>query len=295
MSIINENENEEDYLQIKLKSDAFEDGIPTIYKQNPNNFYEEIASIHKLLFRLDKNKPLSISITYKIIDDDNYITEILDLFKEWFPFSYDRDYFRKYFIRQSCIAVGAFIKINFRDYLVGCALGEIISDDKFKKILPDVLIEKSWFFLSESDPVDCGVLQSLGVIDEYRRLGVGTRLTEIFIEEVKKRDGVAIYLSTLAYNNSAIKFFENNQWHFYNTMEQYYRMNEKNYDAIIYYYIIDIKKCKKAKNNKRPVSNDTNKFNGGSERPEDGVSEISEHKEKGCLASILGFFSSNKE
>ena len=75
-------------------------------------YYEEISPIHKLLFRLERNKPLSISIKYKIINDENYIYDLIDLFKEWFPFTYDRDYFRKYFIRDDCIPVGAFIKIE---------------------------------------------------------------------------------------------------------------------------------------------------------------------------------------
>ena len=48
---------------------------------------------------------------------------------------------------------------------------------------------KKIIFLSVSEPLECGVLQNLGVIDEYRRLGVGTRLMEFFIEEVKKKRG----------------------------------------------------------------------------------------------------------
>lgn len=293
MSLLNLNENEKDYLQIKLTSDAFEDGIPTFYKENPNKYYEDISIIHKLIFRLDKNKPLSINIEYKIIDNENYINDIIDLFKEWFPFSYDRDILKKYFIRQSCIAVGAFMKINLKDYIVGCALGEIIDEEKFKKILPNVLAEKSWLSLSEPEPLDCGVLQHLGVIDEYRRLGVGTKLVEMFIEEVKKREGVAIYLSTFEHNISAIKFFENNQWHFYEKKNQYYRINENTYDAKIYYYIIDFKKCNKLK--ERKDTNKNNKYKGPGTKAEDGVSEIAQHKEKGCFASIFSFFSSKKE
>ena len=287
------NENEKEFLQIKLTSDAFDDGIPDIYKKNPDNFYEEISTIHKILFKLKKNKPLSISITYKVISHEKYINDILDLFKEWFPYSYDRDQIRKYLVKESCIAVGAFIKINSSDYLVGCALGEIISDDKFKKMLPGVLVEQSWFNLSEPEPVDCGVLQNIGVIDEYRRLGVGTRLLEMFIEEVRRRDGVAIYLSIFEYNNSAIRFFENNQWHFYESKNDFYRLNDKTYDAKIYYYIIDFKKCKKITPEKKS-ENENNKYKGVKGKTEYVVSEIPEQKEKGCLASIFGFFSSKK-
>ena len=291
ISDININENEKDFLEIKLTSDAFEEGMPPFYKSNPDKYYQEISPIHKILFRLEKNKPLSININYKVLDDEKYIEDLKDLFKEWFPFSYDRDYFRKYFIRQSYIAIGALIEINMKDYLVGCVLGEMISGDKFKKILPDVLIDKTFFGLFEAVPVECGVLQSLGVIDEYRRLGVGTKLMEMFIEEVKKRGGVSIYLSTLSYNNSAIKFFENNQWYFYENLKNYYRVHDKTFDAQIYYYIIDIKKCKKLK--KKPLIK--NKYNGVNGNAEEGVSEIPEQEEKGCMASIFGFFNKKNE
>ncbi len=292
--MLNPDEDKKDYLQIKLTSDAFEDGIPTFYKENPNNFYEDISPIHKLLFRLEKNKPLSINITYKVLDDEKNIYDLIDLFKEWFPFSYDRDYFRKYFVRQDCISIGAFIKLDTKDYLIGCALGEIISDDKFKKILPNVLVENSWFSLTEPEPVDCAILQSLGVIDEYRRKGVGTRLMEMFIEEVKKKDAVCIYLSTLSYNNSAIKFFENNQWHFYEEKNQHYKINDKTFNAKFYYYILDFKKCNKVKNEKIQNEN-KNKYKGIKGKADDGLEEITEQKEKGCFASIFNFFTSKKD
>lgn len=293
MSLTNLNENKSDYLKIKLTSGAFEEGFPTFYKTNPEKYYENIATIHKLLFRLEKNKPLSINIEYKKIVDEKFIGDIIDLFKEWFPIPYDRDYFRKYFVRKNFIAIGAFLKIMSKEHLVGCVLGEIISDEKFKKILPNVLIENSWFSLSEPEPIDCGVLQNIGVIDEYRRLGVGTRLLEMFVEEVRNRDGVAIYLSSFGHNNSANKFFENNQWHFYDRMKQYYRINGKNYDAKIYYYIINLKKCNKLKDKKDEILDNTYIQNGI--KAEEDVSEIGVKEEKGCLASILGFFSSDKD
>ena len=304
MSKININEyeeedNEKDYLKIKLTSDAFIDGVPSFYKTNPEKFYEDICPIHKVLFKLGNNKPLSINIVYKKLDDEKYIAELLNLFKEWFPFMYDRDYFRKFFIRQNCIAIGAFINIESTDYLVGCVLGEIIGEEKFKKILPDVLTGNNWFLLSDTEPLDCAVLQNLGVIDEYRRLGVGSRLMEKFIDEVKEREGVCVYLNMFEFNKSAIKFFENNQWYYYNTIEKHFKLNGEQYNGIIYYYIIDAKKCKKIVK-KKPTNevneNDKKKYDAISDKDnnDNGISEIAEKKEKGCLASIFSFFSSKK-
>ena len=164
-------QNQTDFLNIKLKSEAFDDGQPFFYKENPDDYYKEISEIHKVLYRLDKNKPLSINITYEPISED-YLDELVDLHKEWFPFSYDRDYFKKYVLRSNCVAIGAFLKIGLHVYLIGCALGEIVSETKFRNTLPGILVERSWYDFFSSY-VDCGYLHSLGVIDEYRKLSVG--------------------------------------------------------------------------------------------------------------------------
>ena len=34
--------NQSDYLNIKLKSDAFEDSEPSFYKENPDQYYQDI-------------------------------------------------------------------------------------------------------------------------------------------------------------------------------------------------------------------------------------------------------------
>ena len=88
------------------------------------------------------------------------------------------------------------MKIGVKVYLVGCALGEIIQEQRFKSHLPGILVERSWYDVFSSW-VDCGYLHSLGVIDEYRKLGVGTRLLELFTEEMKKRNVVVLYLNII--------------------------------------------------------------------------------------------------
>ena len=46
--------NQTDYLNIKLKSDAFDDGEPFFYKDKPEDYYQEISEVHKVLYRLKK-------------------------------------------------------------------------------------------------------------------------------------------------------------------------------------------------------------------------------------------------
>ena len=265
--------NQLDYLNIKLKSDAFDEGEPFFYKEKPDNFFEEISEIHKILYRLNKNKPLSINIHYEQIKEE-YLDDLVDLHKEWFPFLYDRDYFKRYVLKKNSVAIGAFLKIGLKDYLIGCAIGEIIHEQKFKNILPGVLVERSWYDVFSSY-VDCGYLHSLGVIDEYRKLSVGSRLLELFIEEMKKRNVVALYLNVILHNLSGIKFIEANNWHLFGIEKNYYRYRDNLYDSKIYYYVLDINWC----NMKDiPNKNSNNK---------EGIENISS-TQRGCLESIFG-------
>lgn len=283
MSIINISQNYEDYLNIKLKSEAYEDGIPYFYKENPEKYYQDISEIHKVLYRLDKNKPLSMDIYYEPLNKEDFLDEMVDLHKEWFPFSYDRNYFKKYILRQKYIAIGAFMKIGIKAYLIGFIIGEIVSEEKFKNSVPGVLAERGWYdFITPW--VNCGYLQSLGVIDEYRKLNVGTRLLELFIEETRKRKVVAIYSNVIIHNNSAIKFMEANNWHYYGIEKNYYRFNDKIFDAKVFYYILDASWCQL---HNLPKSNGHEEI----EKDESGeIQELNRREEKGCLASVLGIF-----
>ena len=278
--IANSSTNEKDYLEIKLKSDAFEDGTPFFYKENPEKYYQDISEIHKILYRLgEKNKPSFKSIVYKKITDEKYIDTLVELHKEWSPFQYDRVSFKKYFVRENYILIGAFIKIGKEDFLIGSVSGEMINEIKFRNFLPGVLKEKKWYDFSNEN-LQCGFLQNIGVIDEYRKLGVGTELLDAFTKEVQKRNGVVSYLNVICYNNSAVKFFGSNKWHFYGDEKNYYRINGKVYDARVFYYVIDLNKCDVIRKQEKQV----NKVNG------DGVSEISIKKEKGCIGSIMSLF-----
>lgn len=274
MEIMDIYKNQTDYLNIKLKSDAFEEGRPSFYKEKPKEYYQDISEIHKVLYRLDKKRPLSINIYYEEIKED-FLDDIVDLHKEWFPFLYDRDYFKKFLVRKNCIAIGAFLKIGVKVYLVGCALGEIIQEQRFKSHLPGILVERSWYDVFSSW-VDCGYLHSLGVIDEYRKLGVGTRLLELFTEEMKKRNVVVLYLNIILHNDSAIKFIEANNWHYYGNQKNYYKYNENLYDSKVYYYILDMNWC----NTKEGPNYDNGENKGG-------IEEASSNQ-RGCLESLFG-------
>ena len=281
---IETHDDQTDYLNIKLQSEAFEGGVPSFYQEKPDKYYEDISEVHKVLYRMDKKaRPLSINIEYKPITND-FLTDVVELHNEWFPFSYDRNYFRKYILRHNNVAIGAFLKLGIKEYLVGCVIGEIIHEQKFRNYLPGVLVERSWYDFFSSW-VNCGYLHSLGVIDEYRKLSVGTKLLEMFIEEMKKRNCVAIYLNIIEHNNAAIKFIEANNWHFYGISRKYYRYNEKLYNARVYYYVLDmIWLNSKDSNNAKNINNNENT----------GIEELNSNQ-RGCWQSLFGYFGGNSD
>ena len=268
--------NQSDYLNIKLKSDAFDDSEPFFYKENPDKYYQDISEIHKVLYRLGKNKPLSINIYYEPIKE-NSLDEIVDLHKEWFPFAYDRDYFKKFVVRRNHIAIGAFLKIGMKVYLIGCVLGEILPEQRFKNILPGILVERSWYDVF-SAWVDCGYLHSMGVIDEYRKLSVGTRLLELFTEEMKKRNVVVLYLNIILHNKSAIKFIEANNWHYFGNQKNYYKYKDNLYDSRVYYYVLDMNWC-----NVKELPKENNGESNG------GIQEA-QKDQRGCFESLFGSY-----
>ena len=274
MATIDIGQNLSDYLNIQLHSEAFEDGVPFFYKTNPKEFYTEIADIHKILYRLGKNKPLSINVFYEPITDE-YLNDLVDLHKEWFPFQYDRNYFKKFIVRKNNIAMGAFLKFGNKNYLIGCVLGEIITEQKFRHLLPGILLERSWYdFISSW--VDCVYLHSIGVIDEYRKLSIGTKLMDLFIEECKKKAIVAVYLNIIIHNKAAIKFVEENNWHYFGIAKNNYKYNDNLYDAKTYYYVLDMNWCQ---------LNETTQNNDNSNS--DGIQEIP-RKNTGCAAALYG-------
>ena len=271
------------FLNIKLKSEAFEEGVPSFYKDNPEKYYENISEVHKTLYRMDKkDRPLSINIEYKPLTTE-VLNEVVELHTEWFPFSYDRDYFKKFILRKNNVAIGAFLKLSFKTYLVGCVIGEVILEKKFRNLLPGILVERGWYDWFSSWE-NCGYLHSIGVIDEYRKLGVGTKLLEMFIEEMKKRNCIVLYANIIEHNASAIKFIEAYNWHFYGVLKKYFRFNEKLFDAKVYYYVLDINWCN-VKDNDKNILNEDNKTR---------ISEL-DSKKRGCWESLFGYFGGGYE
>ena len=81
-------------INITIKSEAYENGIPTFIKNNPKNYISKLEEIHKILYST-KHKPNFEEIIFEKIDII-YLNNLLLLHKEWFPIDYQKKYFIKF-------------------------------------------------------------------------------------------------------------------------------------------------------------------------------------------------------
>jgi ribosomal protein S18 acetylase RimI-like enzyme len=85
---------------------------------------------------------------------------------------------------------------------------------------------------------------TIGVIDECRKLGIGTYLLKSTINAVMMSDKwVAsckfIYLHVASYNKVALRFYEKNGFVKSKEMKDWYDIFDKQYDAFELYKLID--------------------------------------------------------
>ena len=78
---------------------------------------------------------------------------------------------------------------------------------------------------------------TIGVVDECRRLGVGSELLKRGINELSERrpECQIIYLDVVSYNKSACRFYENNGFDHYETKRDHYEIYDLKYDSEVYY------------------------------------------------------------
>ena len=139
-------ENSEDYLdifpelenKIKLKSDAYINGCPNI--SNPS----EIHYVLKNLKISHAIKELKESIYYSNLEI-KHINQIMSLHREWFPVEYTKDYLLNFIHDNNIntIAIGCFIKIIGREFLIGSIMCNFHNENKFIKTAPDYLIKRN--------------------------------------------------------------------------------------------------------------------------------------------------------
>jgi len=213
-----------------------------------------LSSFHDLLNGITINPK---DIIYKPLTKNNLI-EVKNLHKEWFPVEYDDEFFEQIFNNNCCnyFTIGAFYNIKNsnenREIILGLALceWEFISDyfinhtnqKVIDEICENIDINEEVQACLKCQLYHCVYIMTIGVLDEYRKMNIGTNiLNSIYNIAIKDDICVGIYLDVIYYNKSAIKFYEKNNFKKVNEIKDYYDLNGKNYDANVYLRILSRK------------------------------------------------------
>ena len=93
------------------------------------------------------------------------------------------------------------------------------------------------------DSVQGCYIMTLGVLDECRKLGIGSLLLERTYKEIAYNfnECEIIYLHVVDYNQAAIKFYQKkNDFKYLKVEKNHYEIFDKEYDAEIYFKILEI-------------------------------------------------------
>lgn len=150
---------------------------------------------------LQQMNPESVlrQIYFKEIQQSD-LEEIKKLHTEWFPLSYPQSFYDKILTKANVIAIGCFITLTLNNEPRELILGTIISriktgNDDIQEIQKHIdavkLSQESYLtqFLSmiscksmfdiPSDNTQGCYIMTLGVLDECRKLGIGTKLLKV--------------------------------------------------------------------------------------------------------------------
>lgn len=178
-------------LDIKLKSDAWPVDGHTPAK----------AFVHQVIMDFNLN-PDSIDTTkfyFRALDSRDLI-ETKALHQEWFPLNYSDEYFKK-ILKKQLIALGYFYPLDEStdapgsgslrsEVMVGLILTRIERNkDEVIEVCQAVDTERG-MLKSIGQLISCkdyyaAYIMTIGVVDEFRRFGIGTKLLEQTIEQIQ--------------------------------------------------------------------------------------------------------------
>jgi len=109
------------------------------------------------------------------------------------------------------------------------------SRDAIKKICRNIDFNEEVTSYLKCQSYNCVYIMTIGVLDEYRHLHIGSNLIKK-ISEICLWDNlcVGIYLDVVDYNKAAINFYEKNGFENVAMIKNYYNIKNKFYDSIVY-------------------------------------------------------------
>ena len=180
------------------------------------------------------------------------IKELKDLHDEWFPMNYSDSFYQRV-LKKNVIAVGCFVKSlpvpenpEEKEIIIGAILSKVRPNDEVAGEISRERNRQTSFLRSWASwlrslitcaPVPGAYIMTLGVVDECRRLGIGTKLIDETIRVLNQewKACQVLYLHVVTYNETAIRFYQRNQFLTLKIEEDHYTIMDKNYNAILLY------------------------------------------------------------
>ena len=208
-----------------------------------------IAECHKLLkgVKIDPSQ-----IVYKPLTPKN-IEEVKKLHVEWFPVKYEDQLLDDAIVnnRGAFFSVAAFYYIQtgeneYKEVILGLTLCQwvytdpiffkLTTEETAKKITENLNFEEeAKLFLSRDKYYLCAYILSLGVIDECRKMNIGTNMIKAILNYTIYCDTcIGIYLNVISSNSAAKKLYEKNGLVSVNYIKDYYPIEDKVYPCDVY-------------------------------------------------------------
>ena len=232
----------------KKKNLLFSEAFPPNKRGYRDKLYPSSSS-HALLEGI---KISPEDIVYKPLSQQN-LEETKKLHKEWFPVDYSDKFFENIFNKKHYwyFTIGAFYyfidkeKNEKKEIILGLALCEwtYVSDyfirhtskNAIKEICRNINFNEEVQSYIKCEDYRCVYIMTIGVLDEYRKMKIGTNLLNKIID-VALTDNlcVGVYLDVVYYNHIAIKFYQNNNFKKVSTIRNYYNLNGGKYDCSVF-------------------------------------------------------------
>ena len=230
------------------KNLIFSEAFPPNKRGYRDKLYPSSSS-HSLLNGI---KILPEEIVYKPLSQQN-LEETKKLHKEWFPIDYSDKFFEKILDKKNYwyFTIGAFYyyidkeKNEKKEIILGLALCEwtYVSDyfirhtskKAIKEICRNINFNEEVQSYIKCEDYRCVYIMTIGVLDEYRKMKIGTNLLNKIID-ISLTDNLClgVYLDVVYYNHIAIKFYEKNNFKKVSTIRNYYNLNGGKYDCNVF-------------------------------------------------------------
>jgi len=222
--------------KINMKEEAV---LESDYKKTKTKV---IAAVHKVIQLL--NTPINPKdLSYKHFKESS-MKECEDLEREWFPSGPLTEYYKEALKGGSCFAICCYWqpKDQEQEYVIGSILVWVKKDNEAIKYLKDNT------FVPNQDKLEQKVnlknnkkkvvahICSIGVIDEARRLGIGTNLIEFASQyAIANYDNcVGVTLNVISTGVRAIGLYEKCNFVRLFTVPNYYPIDNEYFDAYRY-------------------------------------------------------------